>query len=394
VLATIDYSRGVTGAPAVADASSHESLLAIASLGLVAEYLSQPVCARGMDGRLVLANTAYCELVGKSREELVGHTEGEIFGEDRALVDAEGEAVELRRPVHVRQRFPTQEPRAVARLTTRIPLSDATGEVTHVVCVVGRSGDVATPEGQLDEEIARYERERERALRSVQDELLKKERLMVLGQLAASLAHQIRNPLSVIANAISLASKQIPQQGAAVEALSMANEEVWVVNRVIADLLDYARIRPPSRQPARLRDLINAAVEEEPLPDAIELRYQVDEATIEVDAQQVQDAIRNLVRNAREAMEGSGVLSFRAKVDGEWIELWVEDTGHGISGEHRHLLFEPLISSKPLGIGLGLPTARALVVNQGGTLDCVEAEGTGARFVMRLPVREPSPTSR
>jgi signal transduction histidine kinase len=384
----------VTGAPAVADASSHESLLAIASLGLVAESLSQPICARSFDGRLVLANTAYCELVGASREALLGRTEVEIFGADRAISDAEREAVETRRPVHVRQNFPTREQWGPGRLTTRIPLSNAAGEVTHVVCVVGRSGDVATPEGQLDEEIARYERERERALRSVQDELLKKERLMVLGQLAASLAHQIRNPLSVIANAISLASKQIPDRGGAVEALQMANEEVWVVNRIIADLLDYARIRPPARQPARLRDLINAAVEDEPLPRSIEIRYRVDEATIEVDAQQVQDAIRNMVRNAREAMEGSGVLSFNTKLDGEWIELWVEDTGHGVSGEHRHLLFEPLISSKPLGIGLGLPTARALIVNQGGTLDCVEAEGAGARFVMRLPLREPSPNSR
>src|SRR5690606_7182396 len=136
--------------------------------------------------------------------------------EEPSIAAAEAEAVELKRPVHVRQQFPGQDTRAAARLTTRIPLSDASGEVTHIVCVVGRSGDVATPEGKLDEEIARYERERERALRSVQDELLKKERLMVLGQLAASLAHQIRNPLSVIANAISLASKQMPRHGGAV----------------------------------------------------------------------------------------------------------------------------------------------------------------------------------
>jgi signal transduction histidine kinase len=198
----------------------------------------------------------------------------------------------------------------------------------------------------------------------------------------------------VIANAISLASKQIPEETGALEALGMANEDVWVVNRIIADLLDYARIRPPARHPVRLGDLVTAAVEEEPLPTSIEVRSFLDDATIEVDAQQVQDAIRNLVRNAREAMDGTGTLSFRTRLDGEWVELWVEDTGHGVSAEHRHLLFEPLISSKPLGIGLGLPTARALVVNQGGTLDSVDAEGKGARFVMRLPVREPVPASR
>lgn len=381
------------GATSGADAIFRDPAPAVAAVGLVAEYLSQPVCVRGRDGRAVFVNTAYCELAGAARDELLGRTEAEVFGENKAIRDAEAEAVETRRPVHVRQHFRSSDPRAAVRLTTRIPVGDA-GEISHVVCVVLGSGEVAAPEGQLDEEIARYERERERVLRSVQDELLKKERLMVLGQLAASLAHQIRNPLSVIANAVSLASKQIPREAGALEALEMANEEVWVVNRIIADLLDYARIRPPSRQPSRLADLINASLEEEPLPAAIEVRMQLDDTPIEVDAQQVQDAIRNLVRNAREAMDGEGVLSFRSKLDGDWMELWVDDTGHGVSAEHRHLLFEPLVSSKPLGIGLGLPTARALVVNQGGTLDCVEAEGTGARFVMRLPVREPSPTSR
>jgi signal transduction histidine kinase len=384
----------VTGATIAAEASSRDSLFAIASLGLVAEYLSQPVCVRTREGRAVFVNAAYCELAGSLRDELIGRSEAEAFGDNKAVTDAELEAVESRRPVHVRQRFPTTDPRSQVRLTTRIPLIDGTGEVNHIVCVVLASGETAAPEGQLDDEIAHYERERDRALRSVQDELLKKERLMVLGQLAASLAHQIRNPLSVIANAVSLASKQIPRETGAIEALEMANEEVWVVNRIIADLLDYARIRPASRHPSRLADMISASLEEEPLPSDIEVRMQVDDTPVEVDAQQVQDAIRNLVRNAREAMDGAGILSFRSKLDGDWMELWVEDTGHGVSAEHRHLLFEPLVSSKPLGIGLGLPTARALVVNQGGTLDCVEAEGTGARFVMRLPMREPPPNSR
>lgn len=383
----------MTGPSAVPDASSHESLLAIASLGLVAEHLGQAVCAKDRDGRFVFANAAYCQLVGAEREALLERTESDVLGDDVAVAAAEAEAIDLKRPIHVAQTFPVAEPR-LARLTVRIPLSDPSGDVTHIVCVVGASGAVAAPEEQLDEEIARYEQERDRALRSVQDQLLKKERLMVLGQLAASLAHQIRNPLSVIANAISLASKQIPEEAGALEALRMANEEVWVVNRIIADLLDYARIRPPARHPVRLADLVSAAVEEEPLPNTIAVRTVLDEATIEVDAQQVQDAIRNLVRNAREAMDGSGTLSFRTRLEGEWVELLVEDTGHGVSAQHRHLLFEPLISSKPLGIGLGLPTARALVVNQGGTLDCVEAEGRGARFVMRLPVREPVPASR
>lgn len=348
----------------------------------------------------MLANAAYCALAGRDREQLLGLSEGDVFGECEEIRVADAEAREAKRPMHVPQRFPAGEGRSIERLTVRIPLSDPAGEVTHIVCVVGDSGDVAAPAEQLDEEIARYERERARALRSVQDQLLRKERLMVLGQLAAGLAHQIRNPLSAITNAIALATKQIPGGSNAAEALSIANEEVWVANGIIADLLDYARIRPPSRRTVRLKDLVTGAVDEEPLPGTIEVRYLLEDSPVHVDGQQVQDALRNLVRNAREAMEDHGTLSFRSRVDGEWVELWVDDTGIGVRAEQRHLLFEPLITSKPLGIGLGLPTARALVMNQGGTLECVgvdegvsDNDANGARFVMRLPMSEEAPLS-
>lgn len=368
------------------DPSSHESLLAIASIGLIAEHLGQALCAKTRDGKLVLVNAAYCALVDRDRASMIGATEAEIVGPNARVAAAEEEVMESKRPMQVPQHFPIDGDQS-SRLTVRIPLSDATGEITHLVCVVGDSGEEAAPEERLDEEIARYERERARALRSVQDQLLRKERLMVLGQLAAGLAHQIRNPLSAITNAIALARRQIPSNAASAhEALRIAHEEIWEANRIIADLLDYARIRPPTRHPARVSDLVSGALEGEPVPEGIEVRCVVDDTQVDVDERQVRDALRNLVRNAREAMEDSGTLSFRTQLDGDWVELWVEDTGVGVTAEHRHLLFEPLITSKPLGIGLGLPTARALIMNQGGTLDCVEGEGSGARFVLRLPV--------
>jgi signal transduction histidine kinase len=85
-------------------------------------------------------------------------------------------------------------------------------------------------------------------------------------------------------------------------------------------------------------------------------------------------------------MPGNGKLTFRGKVAAQFAELRVEDTGEGVADAQRALLFEPLVTSKPLGIGLGLPTARALVMNQGGTLDCVESLRGGACFLMRLPL--------
>jgi len=268
-----------------------------------------------------------------------------------------------------------------------LPLPNAAGVVTHVVCVVGQAGERTATAQQLEQELERYAQERTRALRDIQDQLLRKERLMVLGQLAAGLAHQIRNPLGAIANALALTKRQLGNSANEIvaEALQIANDEIWEANRIIGDLLDYARITPPTPTPTSLGETIRAAVESEPLSDQVRVVLEVPEITVEVDQRQVRDALCNLIRNAREAMPNGGELRFEARVAGGNAELRVLDSGEGVPKEHRHLLFEPLVTSKPLGIGLGLPTARALVMNQGGSLECLERDG-GACFLMRLPL--------
>src|SRR5690606_29813865 len=200
-----------------------------------------------------------------------------------------------------------------------------------------------------------------------------------------------RNPLGAIANAIALARRQIgPEQKIAAEALAIANEEIWEANRIISDLLDYARIRPAARSDTPIQQLVSDALNVESLPTSIEVALELEPVSVAVDQRQVRDALRNVIRNAREAMEGRGRLTFTSRTLEQDVELRIQDTGVGVPEEHRHLLFEPLVSSKPLGIGLGLPTARALIMNQGGTLECVSSNTEGALFLVRLPRRAPT----
>lgn len=373
--------------------NAHETQLTIASLGLIAEHLNQPVYAKNAQLEFVLLNTSFCSWVGHTREDLIGKTEGEMFDIEFAAPHetTEREVLDQRLPVTAEEDFPIADSGRQRRPTTKLPLADANGVVTHVVCVVGQAGETAASAKQLEQELERYAQERTRALRDVQDKLLRKERLMVLGQLAAGLAHQIRNPLGAIANALALARRQLPKDANPMigEALQIANDEIWEANRIIGDLLDYARIRPPRTTETSLRHVLQSAIDSEPIPDSIEVTADVPDISVWVDEAQVRDALRNLIRNAREAMPQSGTLSFRADVAGPMLELHIQDTGEGVPEEHRNLLFEPLVTSKPLGIGLGLPTARALIVNQGGTLECVESGDGGACFLMRLPLLNP-----
>jgi PAS domain S-box-containing protein len=379
-----------TEAPPSAAANIHETQLTVASLGLIAEHLSEPLYAKTANLNFVLANSAFCSWVGRAREGILGRSAHELFGSElaQAQEQTDREVLAQQLPVTAQERFVSSDGSLQERPVTKLPLADANGNVTHVISVVGQAGESAASAQQLEEELERYAQERTRALRDIQDQLLRKERLMVLGQLAAGLAHQIRNPLGAIANALALVRRQLTGVTNPVvkEALQIASDEIWEANRIIGDLLEYARIRPPTVGETRLVDVIRGAVEHEPIPPHIEIEMDVPDVAVAVDERQIREALRNLIRNAREAMPTSGKLTFRAKIAGQFVELRVEDTGEGVAEGQRGLLFEPLVTSKPLGIGLGLPTARALVMNQGGTLDCVESQKSGACFLMRLPV--------
>ncbi len=368
----------------------HETQLTVASLGLIAEHLGQPLYAKNAKLEFVLSNTAFCNWVGRSREDLLGRTESSVFGSEVASHHerTEREVLTQALPVTAEEQFPGADGVLHHRPITKLPLADSNGVVTHVVCVVGQAGESAASAAQLEEELERYAQERTRALRDIQDKLLRKERLMVLGQLAAGLAHQIRNPLGAIANALALARRQMPSNASSLvqEALQIASDEIWEANRIIGDLLDYARIRPPAASETSLGLMVQNAIDSEPMTPQIEIQLDIPDTLVWVDGRQVQDALRNLIRNAREAMPEEGRLTFRARTTGQFAELLIEDTGEGVPEEHRNLLFEPLVTSKPLGIGLGLPTARALIVNQGGSLECIESQRDGACFLMRLPL--------
>jgi signal transduction histidine kinase len=279
--------------------------------------------------------------------------------------------------------------------TTRTPLKNENGDVSHLICVsqallhAGKANGREAVEREVEQATSR--------LRAAQAEVLSKERLMILGQLASSLAHQIRNPLGAISNALALLRRQLDSSSSPLveEALAIAQEEIWVANRIISDLLEYSRIQPPARNSVSLSEIIDRAVLAEKVPDSIKVEQNVSDAMAVVDEKQLCVAISKLIRNACEAMEsGGGTLTFTAEPRGKRMELVIADTGIGVRQEAVGLLFEPLITSKPLGIGLGLTTARALVINQGGTLECESELGKGARFILSLPVVGPSETDR
>lgn len=360
-------------------------------LAAVVELVAHPIFVKDREFRFVLVNQALCTMVGYNPAELLGKTDFDFFPETEAAFFREKD-VELfatAQTITVEQE-PITDAAGVRHIlaTTKVPLRDARGTVTHLVGIIKDITRLKQAEEALrnaNEELERRVAERSAELARAHEALLRKERLVVMGQLAGGLAHQLRNPLGAIANAAAVLRKAEltePQR----RALEAVQEEVGRADRTIRDLLDYARVRPPDRQPTPLGELLEGVLWQERVPPTVAVTLEIPKGLdVMVDGLQVQSALGNVVRNAIEAMPAGGTLSLRAWRDGDRVLLAVADTGQGVAATHQASLFDPLITTKSLGIGLGLSTARNLIENQGGAIRYTGSAGRGAEFTIELP---------
>lgn len=371
-------------------------------LEAVVQHVAHPIFVKDLSHRWVWVNDAFAALVGLPRAELIDKTDSDFFPEEQTeYFWARDREVFAGQIVHIEEEPITVSGGKLHWLsTTKVPLRGPDGEVTHLVGIIHDITRLKSIEEDLRRsrtEVEKRIEERARELKNAQNALLRKERLVVLGQLTGGLAHQIRTPLTAISNAAAVIRRKL---GAAIDpetqtALAILNEEVWEANRIITDLIDFARVRPPSSVDegvARLVDLALAAV---PTVEGITVVRNIPaDLRVWVDERQLRDAIANVIRNGFEAMGDTGVLTINAAYEGPNVVLSIADTGPGLGPDALAHLFEPLLTTKALGLGLGLPTAKALIENQGGTIQYTSSPGGGACFEIRVPIEDPSEPSR
>ncbi|MFP2911351.1 protoglobin domain-containing protein [Pyxidicoccus sp. 3LFB2] len=217
------------------------------------------------------------------------------------------------------------------------------------------------------------------------------ERLSTFGQLVGSIGHELRNPLGVIETSLYILKGR---PGAVDERtakhLVRIGEQVGIANRIVSDLLDMIRDRPLQRQEVWLDEVWQEALTAVQRPESVAVREEGLAALppVQGDAGQLRQVFVNLLENAVQALEESGgtiSLSVGAQ-DAAMVELVLEDSGPGVSDAIRRRLFEPLMTTKARGIGLGLPLVKRILERHGGSIAYAPRDGVGARFVLRLPL--------
>jgi PAS domain S-box-containing protein len=409
-------------------------------LHLLIESLPQNIYAKDVDGRFVFANQRYCATQGKALEKIVGKTDFELHppelaekyrADDRQVMETDKaiDVEEEHQPLNGEKSFVQ---------VIKTPFYDAKGQTAGTL---GIFWDI-TERKQIEETLKEYNTHLEAAvevrtheLRETQEKLVRQEKLAVLGQLAGGVGHELRNPLGVINNAIYYLRMVQPDANAKIKQyLGIIDQEAHNADKIISDLLDFSRIKSVDVEPVVVADLVRRTLERYPASENVRVTLDLpkDLPLVYVDPRQITQVLGNLVVNACQAMLKGGELLVLSRVEGTvsseqrtgsreqgvesreqkvenrdqavktdplipnnpssalrtgWLLISVKDTGSGITPENMSKLFEPLFTTKPKGIGLGLAVSKKLVEANGGRIEVQSEPGKGSTFTVFLPVK-------
>jgi PAS domain S-box-containing protein len=332
------------------------------------------VATTDVSGRITYVNDKFVEISGYSREELIG--------QDHRIINSAYHSKEFIRDLwvtiangrvwHGELRNRAKDGRFYWVDTTIVPFLDTRGKPYQYIAI---RADIT-------------------ARKAAEERLAQQAALARVGQMAAVVAHEVRNPLAGIKGAIQvLMSRRSPDDG---ELPVMRDIVVRIdsLSELINDLMVFARPRPPRLAVVELHSMIADAVtmvRRDPAAHGVEILVEGEDVPVAADLELVRATMLNLLLNAAQAMAGQGQIVVSTRQAGTDAVIEVRDTGPGIPAEIREQIFEPFFTTKARGGGLGLPIARRTAELHGGalTVDCPDDEG-GTVVTLTLPVRPPA----
>jgi len=258
-----------------------------------------------------------------------------------------------------------------------------------------RNDEVGDLGRAFNEMVGELQESREEIQRLHRTQMSRAEHLATLGEMAAGLAHEIRNPLAGIAGFIEIIGQELPEASSARGVLKEVRSEVQHINRIVTELLETARPKEPSMQVADL----NATAEHALMfarqhavnrPIEFEFRRADHLPMLEHDPGQIRQVLLNLLLNAVNAIDGDGNINVTVERRDRFATVSVSDSGRGIAPEHLPYIFRPFFTTRVAGTGLGLAMVKRIVEDHAGRVEVSSCVGKGSEFVVFLPLARES----
>ncbi len=273
--------------------------------------------------------------------------------------------------------------KGVLTLTPKISGAPFSGNELEFLTTLANQLGVAIENAELYESVKSTNRE----LRRAQQQLIQSENLATVGRLAATLAHEINNPLGIIKNYLTLLSREGKHNP---ETIEVVKEEVDRIGKIMRQLLDLSRPISEPKSPTDTNRLIretSSILKEQLLQDGISLEEDLSPISlVNASPGQLKQVFLNLITNAKEAMPQGGRLKISTRMENNFVEVTFSDTGKGIKEKDMEALFQPFYTTKKNGMGLGLSICEEIIRNHRGEIVAQIGKGKGTIFIIRLPV--------
>jgi PAS domain S-box-containing protein len=329
------------------------------------------ICVIGADGRFMLMNRKGCEVLGCSEEEVIGRS-FEAF-------------------------VPKASRSEVRAMFDRLMAGDLDGHEFAESPVLKKGGEerviqwhntvLRDPEGKVTGALNSGVDVTER--RRAEKAFVEQASLVRLGEMAAVVAHEVKNPLAGIGGAVQVLSGQLPAGSAGRAIAQEILERLDALNGWVDDLLVFARPRPPRKAPVPIRTLFEDTVSlvlQDPRLSGVKVETRGEDVIVEGDPELLKPAFINILLNAAQAMGGDGRISIAVERENEGCRVSIADTGPGIPPDVRERIFEPFFSTKHRGTGLGLPITKRVIEAHGGEIGVACPGGGGTTVSLRLPL--------
>jgi len=216
-------------------------------------------------------------------------------------------------------------------------------------------------------------------------ELVKSERLATIGTMASRVAHDLKNPLTILHTYAEMLTPEILSK------LESKDKEKWFrmqnsifdMSRIIEDVLDFARTTEIKKKPISFQSILKLAMNHVKYSYGVTINLSEKNYKINCDARKIEGVLSNVINNAVQALDGTGEIDVETVSDSEFLTILIKDSGPGISDENLNKIFEPMFTTKTTGTGLGLVICKSIVEQHGGTISVSNKPTT---FSIRLPL--------
>ena len=272
--------------------------------------------------------------------------------------------------------------------TIIIPIMDSEKNITNYVSVttnITKEKEIQERLITMEEQLLKQNKTLLSQVESKSAELVKSERLATIGTMASRIAHDLKQPLTIMYTYADMLTSEIHLKldSKDKEKWSRLQNSIFDMNRIIEDVLDFARTTEIKKKKSSLLSILRLAVNHVKTTYGIEINLPENDVSLRCDSRKIEGVMSNLLNNAVQALDGQGEIDVTVSSDSEFVTIKIRDSGPGIPDEYLDKIFEPMFTTKKTGTGLGLVICKSIIEQHGGSISVSNKPTT---FTVKLPI--------